>query len=298
MAGIKKVNRALWGLNGLLATALLAFVGRCLVATSHVDWLGDVDPSAAAPSPPRPRPAPPSEEALTHLHNPLRKPEGPNPPPPFEAILKGALPTSQSGNGVAFIRSSASQMETIARVGEEIFRNGKPAPEFAGWLLSELGRDLAVFENRLGERFVLRSEPILTAPSDEERRPPSRLGEAYRPELYQSRLLASTDAREIWGIDAGEMVWAAQNSPQILNQDAQISPCAGGGMRIDTLNSGSMAAARGLKPGDILREVNGRPLRSLGDLQSVFSDPPNSTLQLTLERAGRRVVLEYRVLPR
>jgi hypothetical protein len=293
-----KLNRALWGLNALLATALLAFVGRYLVAPPRVDRLRDVDPSAASSSPPRPRPAPASEEALIHLHNPLRKPEGPNPSPPFEAILKGALPTSQSGNGVAFIRSSSSQTETIARVGEEILRNGKPAPEFAGWILSELGRDLAVFENRLGERFVLRIEPVLTAPSDEERRPPSRQGEAYRPELYRSRLLASTDAREIWGIDAGELDWAAQNSPQVLNQDAQISPCAGGGMRIDTLNSGSMAAARGLKPGDILREVNGRPLRSLGDLQSVFSDPPKSVLQLTLERAGKPIVLEYRALPR
>ena len=292
MPRIKTVKRLLWGLNVLLATLIVA------TRPTGIDRRSDLDPWAEASAPPHPAPEPPSEDGLTQLHNPLRKPEGPKAPPPFEAILKGALPASHSGNGVAFLHSSARHTETIARVGEEIFRNGTPAPEFAGWLLSDLGRDFAVFENRQGERFVLRIEPLPTASSDEERKPPSRRGEAYRPEVYRSRLLASTEAREIWGIDTDEVDWAAQNSREFLNRDAQISPRAGGGMRIDTLNSGSMAAARGLKPGDILQEVNGRPLHSLSDLQSIFSDPPKSALQLTLERAGRQVVLVYRLLPR
>jgi hypothetical protein len=294
---IKILSRALWGLNALLTAALLAFTARYLVAAPKVDPLRDLDLSAAAASPPRPAPEAPSEDALIHLRNPLQKTVRPTPPPP-DLALKGALPASHSGNGTAFIHSKAGHSDTIARMGEPILRNGKPAPEFAGWLLSDLGKDFAVFTNREGERFALEIESLLPSDRDGDPHPPSRLGEAYRSESYRSRLLAFTDNREIWGIDENELDWAAQNLRQFLDRDIQISPSAGGGLRIDSLSPGSMPAARGVKLGDVLREVNGRPLSSLSELQAILSNPPKSGLQLTLERAGKSLVIEYRPLPR
>jgi hypothetical protein len=294
---IKTVNRALWGLNVLLAAALVAFCGRYLVAPAKIDRLSDLDLSAAAPSPPRPAPEPPSEEALIHLQNPLQKPAGPK-PPPLDAVLKGALPASHSGNATAFIHSNVGHRETIARMGEPILRNGRPAPEFEGWLLSDLGKDFAVFTNRQGDHVALEIESLRTSDPDADLRPPSPLGEPYRPEMYQSRRLAFTDNREIWGIDDRELDWAAQNLRRSLDRDIQISPGAGGGLRIDFLSPDSMPAARGMKLGDVLREVNGRPISSLGDLQAILSSPTKTVVRLTLDRAGKPLVIEYRPLPR
>jgi hypothetical protein len=283
--------------NALLATALLAFTGRYLVAPARVDPLRDLDLSAAAPSPPRPAPEAPSEKALIQLPNPLQKSPKPK-PPPLDAILMGALPASHSGNATAFLHSNAGHRETIARMGEPILRNGKADPEFEGWLLSDLGKDFAVFTNRHGERVALEIEALGTSDREPDRRPPAPLGEPYRPETYRSRRLAFTDNREIWGIDEKELDWAAQNLRRSLDRDVQISLGAGGGLRIDALSPDSMPAARGVRPGDILREVNGRPISSLGDLQAILSNPPKSGLQLGLDRAGKSLVIEYRPLPR
>jgi len=293
---IRLFNRALQGANALLALGILAFVWRHLAAPPKIDWMIDVDPSAAASSPPRPTSERPSEAPLLNLPNPLRKPAGPT-PPPLGAILKGTLAASQAANGTAFIRSKAGHSETIARMGEPILRNGTPAPEFTGWLLSDLGKDYAVFTNPQGERFALEIESLSTSEGSVDRRPPSRLGEAYRPEIYQSRRLVHTDSREVWGIDENELDWAAQNSRQLLDRDVQLS-LGSSGLRIDALSPDSMPSARGLKPGDVLREVNGRLLSSLADLQATLSNPPRSGLQLTLERAGRPFFIEYRPLPR
>jgi hypothetical protein len=294
---IRTVQRILWGLNALLAMALLAFAGRFLVASPRIDRLSDLDRSAAAPSPTHPGMESPSEKALLGLRNPLRKSVGPT-PPPIDLILKGALPASQPANGTAFIRSKAGASETIARIGESIHWSGKAAAEYSEWLLSDLGKDYAVFSNRHGERYVLEIESLRRSEGNVDRRPPSRLGEAYRPEIYQSRRLACTESREVWGIDENELDWAVQNSRQLLDRDVQISFSNGGALRIDALSPDSMPSARGLKPGDILREVNGRAPSSLADLQATLSNPPKLGLQLTLERAGRPFVIEYRPLPR
>ncbi len=292
---IRRLRQALWGANALLALGLLAFVGRYLVAPPKINWMIDVDPSAALPSPPRPRVELISDDVLLHLPNPLQKPVAPI-PPPFDVILKGTLPASPPAKGTAFIRSKAGQSETIARTGEPILRNGKPAAEFSGWLLTDLGKDYAVFSNPRGERFTLGIESLSDSQETADHRPSSRPGEVYRPEVYRSQCLVHTDGREVWGIDENEVDWAARNSRQLLDRDVQIS-LSSGGLRLDAVSPDSMPSARGLKAGDILREVNGRPLSSLADLQAILSNPPKAGLQLTLERAGRPFVIEYRPLP-
>jgi hypothetical protein len=181
----------------------------------------------------------------------------------------------------------------IARMGEEILQDGKPNPEFKGWRLSELWKDRAVFTNRQGERLELAIESILEGPPAA-----ARIGEAYHPEIYKSRRLAFTESREIWALDADEIEWATRNSTSILDHDFQITPVAEGGLRIESVSAGSMGAARGLKPGDVLREVNGRPLNSLADLRTILANLSRSGLQFTLDRAGRPFAIEYRPLPR
>jgi S1-C subfamily serine protease len=119
--------------------------------------------------------------------------------------------------------------------------------------------------------------------------------------VYKSRLLAASEGRQIWGIDADEIAWAAANLPQILDRDLQVVPYAGGGLRVDAVAPDSIGAARGLLAGDVLREVDGRPVWGVSDLRPLPDNPNTKTpqsLRLTIERAGKPLLLEYRPLPR
>ena len=234
---------------------------------------------------------------MAHLRNPLRPPTGPTFPPPLDAELIGVLPASPPRKGVAFFRSRSGRVDMMAMEGEEVRQQGRSHLERTGYALVNLGMAYAILRNRQGDEICVEMG-ALDAAEEGKPLPPTRTGEAYRPELYASRLLASTASREIWGIDANEADWAAQNVQVLLDRDVRISRIAGGGLRIDDLSPDSLPAVRGLKPGDLLREMNGRPLSTIGDLQAILSSPPKPGLQLTLERAGRPVLIEYRLLPK
>jgi S1-C subfamily serine protease len=114
-------------------------------------------------------------------------------------------------------------------------------------------------------------------------------------------LLASSDGKQVWGLDSSEIVWVTENAAQILDRDLQLAPYAGGGIRLEGVRAGSIGAARGLLAGDVLREVNGQPLNNLADVRTLLNQQAIKTqtgLRLTLERAGRPMVIEYRPLPR
>jgi S1-C subfamily serine protease len=102
-------------------------------------------------------------------------------------------------------------------------------------------------------------------------------------------------------MDQEELDWAAQNADQIMDRDFQVSPYAGGGIRLENVTAGSIGAARGLSAGDVLREVNGQPLNSIADVRTLMNNPAmrqQAGLRLTIERAGKPLVIEYRPLPR
>ncbi|MBI3630664.1 MAG: PDZ domain-containing protein, partial [Candidatus Rokubacteria bacterium] len=129
----------------------------------------------------------------------------------------------------------------------------------------------------------------------------ARVGTAYTTDTYKSRLLASADSRQVWGMDQDEIEWAAQNAEQIMDRDFQVAPYAGGGLRLENVNAGSIGAARGLLAGDVLREVNGQPLNNIADVRTLLNNKAmqqQTGLRLTIERAGKPVVIEYRPLPK
>lgn len=280
-------RRLLWSLNGVLAAAILIFTARYLAYPPKVDRLTGVDPRWSDATPQAALPPPPNEDALRTLRNPLQPSGGPTPASRPSMTLKGALPTGESGRAAVFIKVGA--METLARLGEGILKDGRPVQEFAGWRLTDVWKDRAVFTNLLGERFEIAIDS-----TDESATLPIRGGEAYDPGLYRSRRLASSEGKEIWAIDELEIGWAGRHAESILDREIQLSLHAGGGLRIDRLEAGSIGTARGLQAGDVVREIDGRPLRSLADLRSILAASPRHVLQLTLERAGRTLVLEYR----
>jgi hypothetical protein len=311
----KLLNRGLWGLNGLIGIGILVFSYQYLLRAADSGLLKDLKLDDDGPSVVV-RTTDPGDGALKTLPNPIEKKikEPDSGSPQFKATLKGTLPSEKEPKrAVAFIKSTGRNAELVCYVDEEILQEGKPYEEYRGWTLASVGRDRATFVNRKGEKVELTIDQSMTAAPGSERAGPgpgsaipggaktSRIGQAYTSETFKSRLLASADTRQVWGLDQDEIEWAGQNVEQILDRDFQVAPYAGGGLRIENVTAGSIGAARGLVAGDVLREVNGQALNNLTDVKTLMSNPTMKSqtgLRLTIERAGKPVVIEYRPLPR
>jgi hypothetical protein len=312
---VKLLNRALWGVNVLLGAGIVLFSIQYLLRAQDAGYLKDLkrdDDTAVVP----PRALDPGDGTLKSLTNPVEKRAGPGPngpdQPQFKATLKGTLPSEKDpSRSVAFIKSAARNVELVAYMNEEILQEGKPFDEYRGWTLQTVSKDRAVFANKAGVKVELTIDMAITpAPGGPASgipgpsggpAPKSRIGQAYTSDTFKSRLLASADTRQVWGMDQEEIDWAAQNADQILDRDFQVSPYAGGGLRIENVNAGSIGAARGLVAGDVLREVNGQPLSNIADVRTLMNNPAMKSqtgLRLTVERAGKPMVIEYRPLPK
>jgi hypothetical protein len=307
----KLLNRMLWGVNVLLGIGILAFSFQYLLRAS--DTKLDLRPDDDGPRGPV-KVRDEGDGALKTLTNPIEK--GKAAPErlqevAFKAVLKGTLPSEKDPKrGVAFIKSIARNTELVAYVDEEILQEGKPYEEFRGWTLASVTKDKAVFVTKRGDKVELTIDlSVAAAPGGPTAGPAapgtgpkgSQIGKAYTSDQYKSRLLASADTRQVWGLDQDEIEWAGQNADQILDRDFQVAPYAGGGLRLEGVTAGSIGAARGLLAGDVIRDVNGQPLNNIGDIRTLMNNPTMKTqtgMRLTIERAGKPIVIEYRPLPR
>jgi hypothetical protein len=312
---VKLLNRLLWGVNILLGAGIVVFSFMYLLresdAKSYMKDFRQEDDSPSAPV----RGPDNGDGALKTLSNPIEKREVKGPETAqsqFKASLKGTLPSEKDPkSGVAFIKSIARNVELVAYIGDEILQEGKPFDEFRGWTLASVTKDKAVFTTKTGLKAELFINDAPTpppaggaggpSPAQPGARAGARAGQAYQSEGYKSRLLASADSRQVWGMDQDEIEWVTQNAEQIMDRDFQVAPYAGGGLRIESVNAGTIGAARGLLAGDVLREVNGQPLNNIADVRQLMNNQTmkqQTGLRLTIERAGKPVVIEYRPLPR
>lgn len=310
MNDVKLLNRILWGVNILLGAGIVLFSFQYLLLAPEAKYLKDFKQEDDGPS--ASTPVDRGDGALKVLVNPVEKrvvdPRA-NAASDFKANLKGTLPSEKDPKrGVAFIKSKTRNTELVAYVGEEILHEGKPYDEFVGWTLTKVLKDYALFTSKTGQKAELTIDQAIAAPpaagapgAAPAVRGTAKTGQAYQSEGFKSRLLASADSRQVWGMDQDEIEWAAQNAEQIMDRDFQVAPYAGGGLRIESVNAGTIGAARGLLAGDVLREVNGQPLNNIADMRQLMSSgqmQKQTGLRLTIERAGKPVVIEYRPLPR
>ena len=311
MRDVKLLNGALWGLNGLLGAGILAFAWFFLLAPKDASSLKEFRWDDTAVRSTGPEQGRGDDGVLKSLRNPIEKPAGPvgpDGPRAFKATLKGTMASEKDPkNGVAFIKSTTRNVELVAYVGEEIRDGDKPFDEFRGWKLVEVGKDQATFSNGVQKEILTLNLEAQAAPgtvglSAAGLGPKvNRIGQAYQGTSFKSQLLASTDNRVVWGLDQDEIEWAMQNQDSIMDQAFQVSPSASGGIRIDSVQAGSIGAARGVIAGDIIREVNGQPLNSVADVKALMTSQAmraQAGMRITVERAGKPVVIEYRPLPR
>jgi membrane-associated protease RseP (regulator of RpoE activity) len=313
MHDVKLLNRCLWCLNLILGAGIVLFSIQYLLRAQDSRYLKDFKVDDDTTSPPA-KPQDGGDGALRTLSNPVEnkaKLPGSDVQTLFKATLKGTLPSEKDPTrGVAFIKSLARNVEVVAYIGEEILHEGKIFDEFRGWTMSTVSKDRALFTNKSGQKVELVIDQAMTpapgaAASSVGGQPSapgkSRIGQAYTAEGFKSRLLASADSRQVWGMDQDELEWAAQNADQILDRDFQVAPYAGGGLRIENVNAGSIGAARGMMAGDVVREVNGQPLNNISDVRLLMNNAAMRSqpgIRLTIERAGKPVVVEYRPLPK
>jgi PDZ domain-containing protein len=306
---VKLLNRLLWGVNVLLGAGIVVFSFQYLLFAPDAKYLKDFKQEDDAPSAPVAQDR--GDGALKTLTNPVEKRQAAvaNAASDFKATLKGTLPSEKEPkNGVAFIKSTVRNTELVAYVGDEILHDGKPFDDFRGWTLTSVSKDRALFTSKSGQKAELTIDQAISAPPaagahalGTGRGGAPKQGQGYTSETYKSRLLASADSRQVWGMDQEEIEWAAQNAEQIMDRDFQVSPYAGGGLRIESVNAGTIGAARGLMAGDVIREVNGQPLNNIADVRQLMSSQAlqkQTGLRLTIERTGKPVVIEYRPLPR
>jgi len=136
-------------------------------------------------------------------------------------------------------------------------------------------------------------------------------------------VMREQEDRQTWGLDREEIEWAKTQSQTFLDTDFAPSSPRGndlshartqivrqvlhpyvrpvgypsGGFEIDSVPSGSILDKRGFKLGDIIRSVNGEPVRSRADLLMHFQalrTGDESTLRIVLDRAGELMIVEYR----
>jgi len=311
---VKLLNRILWGVNVLLGVGIVVFSFQYLLFAPDAKYLKDFKQEDDSPTPVK-GPTDTGDGALRTLPNPVERrvvDTGAKASVDFKATLKGTLPSEKEPQrGVAFIKSTGRNVELVAYVGDEILHEGKPFDEFRGWTLTSVSKDRALFTSKSGQKAELVLDQAITpvpggvgGPSGGPAaggRSTAKAGQAYQSDQYKSRLLASADSRQVWGMDQDEIEWVSQNAEQIMDRDFQVAPYAGGGLRIENVNAGTVGAARGLVAGDVLREVNGQPLNNIADVRTLMNNPAmkqQTGLRLTIERAGKPVVIEYRPLPK
>lgn len=62
--------------------------------------------------------------------------------------------------------------------------------------------------------------------------------------------------------------------------------------RVDTIQAGSAAASAGFQPGDLVVEIDGRPIESFTDMQRIVGANAGRMLEIVVDRGGTRVTLK------
>ena len=88
----------------------------------------------------------------------------------------------------------------------------------------------------------------------------------------------------------------ALRDPGQLQYLGQIAMPRGGGVRMESAPPGSLAAKLGLRPGDVIRSVNGQEIASTGDLARLYQQFGTlSRIQAQVQRGSATVDLSYQI---
>lgn len=140
-------------------------------------------------------------------------------------------------------------------------------------------------------------EHLEAVEADSSRRGPSPAqGAPYAPEQFGTQLVADEPCQKVWRLDRRELIWMRDHRREVLTADLAVRPRPAGGLQITDIHAGSFAAARGLRVGDVLVEINGRVLDAVSDLEDFIDNVASwasGGWRITLERERSTVLLDY-----
>lgn len=105
-----------------------------------------------------------------------------------------------------------------------------------------------------------------TTPSDSQE--PSPL-----PGPSSARLVRGGNDYELWQFDPGGLDWLLANQRLVLTRDLETKPEPTGGLRVLDLRGDSAVVLKGLRPGDVLIDINGKELDTPFDVEDLLEDP-------------------------
>jgi general secretion pathway protein C len=271
-------------LANLLALALLAYsfsqwIGRGLrppaaaeESSLVIDRLSEVTPSAAE-----------AREILraSHLFG-IASPDAPRaiealPQSSLDVVLSGVV--VRGGQSVAIL-SVQGQPEQPWTVGREIL---------AGVVLQAVLPDRVIVRRSDGalEFIPLKDHDMALAPNAG-----ATLSTAGR---QAAPMPIEKTPSQRYSLDRSAL--GSQTLLELLSQ-AQFAPAPQGGLMLREVRPGGLYEKLGLRPGDVLKTVNGQTLENLEQAQQLyhqFIEAGQKTIELEIMRAGRPLSLRYQL---
>jgi hypothetical protein len=178
------------------------------------------------------------------------------------------------------------------------------------WKLVEVENDKAKFEDENGETVLLEVErpdasQLGSAPNKDEPDVPDRIGEKPKEpvtkdsgphieavEVRPNNWEVPPEEVEYWD-DFGEEI--AEDVGVLTVTDPETKKAVG--VQIKSIKERSILNRRGLKTGDILKSINGTPVRSRQDVLNYLkgSGKGLSRYQVVIERNGKDITTSYNV---
>jgi len=140
-------------------------------------------------------------------------------------------------------------------------------------------------------------------PGAGESRPGGDLAAESRPSDYAPPSETTKKSETEYWVSADDAKKIADEGLDLIGREVHTAPYLDPktkrptGLRITLIRPNSVASKFGLKEGDVVRELNGTPIKSTSDIYTFSQENPTvKNLALSFERYGRTVTLTY-VLP-
>lgn len=171
--------------------------------------------------------------------------------------------------------------------------NGQPQEPFAiGQTVTEGAELQAVYPDRV----VIRRNGILESlllegaekTSAEQWTPPVA---TYSPTATPGNIVQETGTNRY--LVERDQLAAQFRTPDLLKQ-ATVLPSGNGGFLVKQMQPGSLYEKLGLRPGDVIKSVNGQPLNSMEDAMRLYQQMANvGAVQMEIMRGGKPENLYY-----
>lgn len=184
----------------------------------------------------------------------------------------------EGGRGYAIIEERDKKKQRLYKVGDKV----------AGATIVKILRNAVVL--RVGEKDqVLKKKEIVARGSG---RVPAAVMPGRAPEAAPRPQARPPQAPPGSVSDLASLLTQARVTPHITAGSSGKPD----GVVINEIQSGSIFESVGLVNGDVIQEVNGRPITGVADLVSLYRDlRPGANLSVKVSRTGRQIVLNHTV---